>query len=151
MVRRRGKIVLTTGVFDLIHAGHVRMLQEAKRLAGRNGKLVVVVARNDTVVKNKGRKPIFDERIRRFIVENLKPVDRAILGYRPLSFEKILKEIKPDVVVFGYDQREIRKRFEEFCRERGIKVRVVTLRRYRVGDINSTSDVFRRVLELTQG
>ena len=149
--RRRGRIVLTTGVFDIIHPGHVRMLQEAKKLAGRGGKLVVVVARNETVVKNKGREPVFDEKIRRFLVESLKPVDEAILGYRPFSFEKILRRVKPDVVVFGYDQAGIRSRFEEFCRARGIKVRVVTLRRYSLGKINSSSDVFKRVEEVLRG
>ncbi len=143
-------MVITTGVFDIIHAGHVKMLQEAKKLAGRNGKLVVVVARNDTVLKNKGRAPIFDEKIRRFIVESLKPVDKAVLGYRPFSFEKIIRNIKPDIVAFGYDQVEIKKRFEKFCRDKGIKVKIVTLRKYRVGDINSSSDVLRRIMELTR-
>jgi len=149
--KRKGKIVLTTGAFDIIHAGHIKLLKAAKRLAGENGKLVVVVARNETVLKNKGREPIFDEKIRKLLVENLKPVDMAILGYKPFSFEKIMKRVKPDVVVFGYDQWGIRKRFEEFCREHNIDVRIVSMRKYNVGEVNSSSDALRKMLDITRG
>lgn len=145
---RKGKIVLTTGAFDIIHPGHIKMLYEAKRLAGKGGKLVVVVARDETVRKNKGREPVFDEKERRMIVESIKPVDEAILGYRPFSFKKVLERVKPDIVAFGYDQERLMESFRKFCEENNIKkIRIVRLRKYKMGKINSSSDVLRRILE----
>ncbi len=52
---KKRKIVLASGVFDLLHLGHVRFLEAAKSTGGRGAKLVVVVARDDTVEKKKGR------------------------------------------------------------------------------------------------
>ena len=43
------KIVLASGVFDLLHLGHVRFLEEAKKAGGRNAELIVIVARDRTV------------------------------------------------------------------------------------------------------
>jgi len=49
-----GKVVLTTGAFDMLHPGHVKLLEEAKKLAGSDGKLVVLIARDETVRRNGG-------------------------------------------------------------------------------------------------
>ena len=69
--------VMASGVFDILHPGHVMFLREAKKLGDE---LVVVVARDSTVMKFK-HKPIMPENVRRFLVESLKPVDRAVLGH----------------------------------------------------------------------
>jgi FAD synthetase len=55
----RQKVVLTTGAFDILHLGHMLMLRDAKRLGGPRSKLVVVVASDKTVRRNKGRQVIF--------------------------------------------------------------------------------------------
>ena len=73
-------VVLASGVFDLLHLGHVRFLEEAKKLGGENAKLVVVIARDSTVEKTKGRKPVMPETQRRMLGESLKVVDEAVLG-----------------------------------------------------------------------
>ena len=59
--RREKKIVLASGVFDLLHLGHVKFLQEAKKAGGKKAKLIVIVAKDQTVEKIKGRKPIIPE------------------------------------------------------------------------------------------
>ena len=46
---RRRRRVLASGVFDLIHDGHLRFLEEAKKMGGKGAELVVVVARDSTV------------------------------------------------------------------------------------------------------
>lgn len=143
----KSRTVLTTGAFDILHLGHMLMLKDAKKLAGPRGKLVVVVASDKTVRRNKGRSPIFGARERRRMLQFLKPVDEVLIGYDPVSFEKILKKVRPDIVAFGYDQRKIRDQFLRFCRERKIKVRVVTLRKHSVNPVSS-SDVVKRVLRL---
>ena len=143
-----GKIVLTTGAFDMLHPGHVKLLEEAKKLAGSDGKLVVLIARDETVKRNKGRDPIFDEESRRYMVSMLKPVDEVILGYTPPSFEKVIERVKPDIVVFGYDQEKFRKEFERFCKERGIDVDIVVARKYSLGRLNSSTEIIERILKL---
>ena len=143
-----GKIVLTTGAFDMLHPGHIRLLEEAKKLAGSDGKLVVLIARDETVRKNKGRDPIFDEEARRYMVSMLKPVDEVILGYTPFSFEKVIEKVKPDVVVFGYDQEKFRKEFKRFCKEKGIEVEIVTAKKYFLGRLNSSTEIIEKILKL---
>ena len=143
-----GKIVLTTGAFDMLHPGHVKLLEEAKKLAGSEGKLVVLIARDETVRRNKGRDPIFDEESRRYMVSMLKPVDEVILGYTPPSFEKVIERVRPDIVVFGYDQEKFRKEFERFCREKGIDVDIVVARKYSLGRLNSSTEIIERILKL---
>ncbi|MCS6770233.1 MAG: adenylyltransferase/cytidyltransferase family protein [Candidatus Caldarchaeum sp.] len=139
------KVVLTTGAFDILHLGHMKMLNEAKKLGGRRSKLVVLIASDKTVRHNKGRRPVFPASERRKMIQNLKPVDEAIVGYDPLSFEKVLRKVKPDIVAFGYDQSKIKNKFVKYCRQRGLKVKVATLRRYRVNPMSS-SEVIRRIL-----
>ncbi|BAJ51352.1 glycerol-3-phosphate cytidylyltransferase [Candidatus Caldarchaeum subterraneum] len=143
----KSRTVLTTGAFDILHLGHMLMLKDAKKLAGPRGKLVVVVASDKTVRRNKGRAPIFGARERKKMLQFLKPVDEVLIGYDPVSFEKILRKVRPDIVAFGYDQRKIRDQFLRFCRERKVKVRVVTLRKHNVNPVSS-SDVVKRVLSL---
>ena len=143
-----GKVVLTTGAFDMLHPGHVKLLEEAKKLAGPDGKLVVLIARDETVKRNKGRDPIFDEESRRYMVSMLKPVDEVILGYTPPSFEKVIERVKPDIVVFGYDQEKFRKEFERFCKEKGVDVDIVVARKYSLGRLNSSTEIIERILKL---
>ncbi|MEM1946455.1 MAG: adenylyltransferase/cytidyltransferase family protein [Candidatus Caldarchaeum sp.] len=143
MVKTR--VVLTTGAFDILHLGHMKMFSDAKKVGGPRSKLVVLVASDRTVMRNKGRMPVFAATERKKMLEFLKPVDKVIIGYDPLSFEKVLKKVKPDIVAFGYDQKKIKKAFVKFCRERGYKVRVVTLRKHKVNPMSS-SDVLRKVL-----
>lgn len=144
---RREKVILTTGVFDLIHPGHIKLLEWCKKIGGSNSKLVVVVARDETVRNMKRRKPVLTERQRLEVVRSLKPVDVAVLGYKPFSFEKIINRFKPDIVVFGYDQRKIMDAFKRFCNERSVKIKVVKGRKYKTHGINSSSDIIKKILK----
>lgn len=97
--RKQLKVVLTGGVFDILHAGHVYTLTEAKK---HGDFLVVAVARDEQVKKNKQREPVHSEEYRRRMVDFLKPVDAALIGFE--KPEKMLELVKPDVIVYGYDQ-----------------------------------------------
>ena len=77
----RKKTVLATGAFDLLHYGHLAFLEEAKKAGGRNARLIVIVARDKTIEARKGKKPVVPEDQRRALMEALKPVDDAILGF----------------------------------------------------------------------
>jgi FAD synthetase len=142
------KKVLATGVFDLIHPGHILFLEKAKEIGGKNSKLIVVIARDSNVLKFKGVKPIFNEKIRKRIVSSLKPVDIAILGFKKFSIEKIIKKIKPNIIVFGYDQIKIMKEFENICKEKNWNIKIVRLKKFKSGQINSSSQIIKKIIKI---
>ncbi|HZY46345.1 MAG TPA: adenylyltransferase/cytidyltransferase family protein [Candidatus Bathyarchaeia archaeon] len=139
------KTVLATGVFDLLHIGHLRFLEESKRKGGRRAKLVVVVARDETVLHRKGRLPVMPEAQRRELVGALRVVDRAILGRREIDLLGILKEIRPDILSFGYDQNQIRLSVVDLIRREGLPVRVIRIGRFGPESLNSSSTLKKRV------
>ncbi len=132
---------MATGVFDLLHPGHLYFLREARKLGDE---LWVVVARDSTARKFK-HEPIMPERSRLEMVEALKPVDRALLGHEGNIYE-ILGEIRPDVVALGFDQVHNEQRIVEECRTRGLSTRVVRLPRFE-GDLDGTRKIVRKVAE----
>ena len=114
--------VMAVGVFDLLHAGHLHYLEQAKSLGNH---LSVVVAHDDTVRIRK-HEPVTNHDLRRRMVEGLKPVDDAIIGNSPdVSIYDILPKVNPDVIALGYDQEHaedsIRNRLLELGHE-SIKV-----------------------------
>lgn len=98
--RRLFKVVLTGGVFDLIHPGHLHTLEQAKK---EGDVLVVVVAADENVERRKGRPPLHTADERAALVGALKPVDMALVGVS--RWQDTLARVGPDVVVFGYDQK----------------------------------------------
>ena len=139
------KIVLATGVFDLLHLGHLRFLRESKRKGGPESKLVVVVARDKTVRRRKGRGPIYPEDQRRELVSALRVVDQAILGHEEFDLLGILDEVKPDIVCVGYDQEEIGGAVSDLIKKQRLPIRVIRIRRFGPIGFNSSSRVKRRI------
>jgi FAD synthetase len=137
--------VLATGVFDLLHLGHLRFLEESKRKGGPRSRLVVVVARDKTVFRRKGKGPVIPEDQRRELVAALRVVDRAILGREEIDLLGILREVKPDIVCVGYDQDEIRAAVTRLLRKQGLPIRVVRIRRFGPIGLNSSSKLKNRV------
>ena len=137
--------VLATGVFDILHLGHVRFLEESKKAGGRNAKLLVVVARDRTVIGRKGKPPILPEEQRRRIVSSLKPVDQAVLGHEHLDFLGVLNEYRPDIVSFGHDQQDIKKAVEKIIKKERLLIRVVSIRRYGLRGLDSSTKVKKQV------
>ena len=97
------KKVITFGSFDILHKGHEVYLKEAK---GYGDYLIVVVARDENILKFKGCKPKHDEESRLRDVKKLDFVDEAFLGDNK-DILKPIKELKPSVICLGYDQNTI--------------------------------------------
>lgn len=133
--------VMATGVFDILHSGHLRYLEEAKLLGDE---LIVVVATDATVRKQK-HEPITPETMRLELVQALKPVDRALLGKEGDMFE-IVKEVAPDIIVLGYDQAFDEKNLEAELAKRGLKARVVRLSKYGE-DLNGTRKIIKKIID----
>ncbi len=141
------KTVLATGAFDLLHYGHLRFLEASKRIGGRNSRLVVIVARDSTAKKLKGKKPVMSENERRTLVAGLKPVDEALLGYRKFSIRNVIRRVRPDIITVGYDQDEVRKAVEKVVKENSLKTIVIQIPRFGRLDRYSSSKIKKRVIE----
>ena len=112
--------VMASGVFDILHTGHISYLEQAKALGDE---LYVVVASDNTVRKNK-HEPITPERMRVRIVSALKPVDVAMIGNYSGDMFAILDEIRPDVIVLGFDQKFDENTLSEELKKRGFDIAV---------------------------
>lgn len=143
----RGRIVLAAGVFDLLHYGHLRFLEEAKKAGGAGAKLIVVVARDKTVRERKGVKPVLPEDQRRILVESLKPVDEAVLGFEDFDIRGVLRIVKPSVVAVGYDQDDIYDEVKRFVEEEEPGIRIVRIGRFGDEELGSSTGIKRRVIE----
>ena len=144
--RKKRKIVLASGTFDLLHLGHVKYLEEAKRAGGRNAELIVIVARDSTVEKRRGTKPIVPENQRRALVGSLKVVDDAILGYEDFDIEKVIQKIKPDVVALGYDRSDIEQVVRNYMKEKGLMIKVVKIGKFEEEELNSSSKIKQKII-----
>jgi len=141
------KLVLASGAFDLLHYGHVHYLKNAKKAGGDNARLIVIVARDKTVEKLKGTKPVFPEEQRRALVESLKIVDEAILGYEDLDMLRVIEKVKPDVIALGYDEEKVEKELQKLIAEKNLDVRVVRVTRFGEEDLISSSKIKRKIVE----
>jgi len=138
---------LASGVFDLLHLGHVKFLEEAKKAGGKNAELVVIVARDSTVQDTKGRKPIMPENQRRALVESLRVVDVAVLGLEDFDIGDVIERAKPDVIALGYDQVDMERRVREYVNKHGLGVKVVRLGKFENDELSSSSKIREKIVE----
>lgn len=92
--------VVVFGTFDIVHVGHIRYLEQAKKLGDE---LIVVVSKDSNAKKVKGHETLISEKHRLEVVSALKMVDRAVPGNAKDRFGKVVS-LKPDVIALGYDQ-----------------------------------------------
>ena len=113
----KGKKVLVSGCFDLLHGGHIAFL----KTAATYGDLFVSLGRDENLLLLKGKKPVFSESERLYIVKSIRYVYDAFLasGTGILDFEPDLKRIKPDIFVVNCDGHSADK--ENLCRKLGIE------------------------------
>ena len=141
-------IVLVGGVYDILHLGHLAVLAEAKTYGDL---LVVAVATDVTVETLKGRRPVFPEEDRRALVESLRPVDAAILGYEDVSmgYEQVIDEIKPNIIALGYDQDSVARMVTELVERKKLSIRVVQLSKFDKEKYLSSSAIRQRFFRET--
>lgn len=98
------KKIFVNGTFDLLHRGHLELLNYAKSL----GDLLYVGIDSDLRVKeNKGlNRPIYSLENRIFHLQNLKSVDFVFSFSNDIELENLIKNIKPDIMVVGSDWKD---------------------------------------------
>ena len=96
-------VAVANGAFDLLHVGHVRYLQAAKRLAGEGGLLIVGVNTDASVRASKGPlRPVVPEGERAELVAALACVDLVVM-FDERTAEALLSALRPDLHVKGTD------------------------------------------------
>ncbi len=150
--KKKGKIVLASGVFDLLHLGHVRFLEEAKKAGGPNARLIVIVARDSTVEKKKSRRPIMPENQRCALVASLRVVDEAMLGYKDFDMGKVLSKIKPDIVAVGHDSHlsGLEQAVAEVLKKKGLKIKLVKVGKFSSDELDSSSKIKQKIVQQFQ-
>jgi cytidyltransferase-like protein len=112
------KKVFVSGVFDMLHSGHVAFFMEAATL----GEVYVGLGSDNTVCNLKGRKTIYTNAERLFMVQSIRYVKEAWInsGSGLMDFEKELRELKPDLFFVnedGYTHDKL-----TLCKELGIEL-----------------------------
>jgi len=115
------KIVMVSGCYDLLHAGHVAFF----KTAAEYGKLHVYVGQDQNIKFLKGKAPYFSEEERKYMVGAVRYVEKANIasGSGMLDFEPDMKELKPDIFLVNSDGfTEDKKRV---CEENGVELVVL--------------------------
>jgi len=135
--RRRKTIVFTNGVFDIIHMGHVDYLSKARAL----GDVLIIGLNTDASVRKfKGpKRPINRQSDRAGVLSALEFVD-YIVYFGEETPEKLIRQIKPDVLVKGADYKISEIVGADFVQSYGGQVRRIRLLKGR-----STSDIIAKI------
>ena len=97
------KKVFVNGTFDILHRGHIELLNYEKTL----GDVCVGIDTDECVRGKKGRgRPVHNQEDRKFFLENLKSVDEVVFFSSEPEFEELIKTMQPDVIIVGSDWRE---------------------------------------------
>jgi len=133
------KIVFTNGCFDLLHIGHIRYLQLARRL----GDMLVVGLNSDSSVRKiKGpRRPVIGEQERANIVAALGDVDYVVV-FHETTPRRLIAELRPDILVKGGDYTVETVVGRDIVERYGGKVEIVPY----VGSV-STTQIMQRIAE----
>lgn len=110
--------VLCFGTFDGLHPGHEDYFRQARELGER---VIVIVALDETVQAVKNHNPRLDQDQRQQVVNDHPLVDEALLG-QPGDKYQVIEQVKPNIILLGYDQQAFIDRLETELTERGMKV-----------------------------
>jgi cytidyltransferase-like protein len=121
------KRVMVFGTFDMVHPGHLHLFEKAKE---KGDYLIVVVAKDMNVKKEKGMFPQNNEAKRLKDILKLPIVNQAVLGHDDDRY-KVIRDFKPAIVCLGYDQKETEKNLSEQLGKKGIKVEIFRIDAYK--------------------
>lgn len=121
------KIVYCGGVFDLLHLGHLDVLEKLRKEAGDKGIVVVGVTPDSRVKFRKGEKrPAHDQETRIAVIDALKYVDFSFISpdrsKHPFIGYGVLKDLRPDAFISSDDAWEVDR---EWLKEQGTELRII--------------------------
>lgn len=110
---------ITAGAFDLLHAGHVAMLQEAKTVCDH---LTVAIQIDPSIDRDYKNKPVQSIVERQIQVKAIKYVDEIIVYNRECELEDILRTLPYDIRIIGEEYRDKDFTGKQICKDRFITV-----------------------------
>lgn len=130
------KKILVFGAFDLLHPGHIDFFRQAKELGDH---LTVILGTDKNVTKIKGNKPLQDEQTRLKMVKNAPFVDEALLGKEDWQYQELIREIKPEIICLGYDQKPTEEQLKERLKQHGLEnIQIIRLKPFKKDIFKST-------------
>lgn len=121
------KKVMVFGVFDGLHEGHRAFLAQAKTLSDD---LVIVLASDSIVQAMKGHAPKFTFAQRKIIMETEFPRAEVVAGDSVLGAWSVLRDHTPNIIVLGYDQRELARALQALLPTLRQKLAIMVLQPY---------------------
>src|SRR3989338_5283988 len=115
------KRVLAFGTFDVLHPGHLSYLRQARALGNE---LIVIIARGVNVRKFKHKRTVFDAEQRRALVQELKMVDQAVLGFKDDIYKSVVR-FNPQILAMGYDKKPSTTEVRRELAKRGLCPKIV--------------------------
>jgi cytidyltransferase-like protein len=101
---KEGLRTYSGGSFDVIHRGHLDLLEWCRQIAGKKGEVVIALNTDDFIERFKGKKPIIPYEDRKALLEAFTSlVDRVIENTSGEDSKPAIMEVKPDVIVIGSD------------------------------------------------
>ena len=98
------KKIFVNGTFDVLHRGHLELLNYAKSFGGY---VIVGIDTDDRVKEKKGEsRPVNTAKDRAFMLINLKSVDEVRVFSTDTELENLVKSVKPDIMIVGSDWKD---------------------------------------------
>ena len=140
------KRVLIAGTFDLLHPGHIYLINEAAKM----GTVYVVIATDKNREKYSGEKPVVPEQQRLELIKSIKNVTAARLGRHDNDTLKTVEEINPDIILLGPNQKYDLKTLKNGLVNKGLThIEVKRLETYYDKyELHSSSLIKKKILEL---
>ena len=142
---RQPKKVLVAGTFELIHPGHIALIQEAAEM----GNVIVVIARDSTVKRLRKRPSIISEAQRLEVIRNIKGVSKAVLGNEDANPFLIIEQVNPDIILLGPNQDVDIAKLREWNKQHATNIIVSRMKSvYTHYPLCSTSAIIKRIIEI---
>ncbi len=139
------KKVLIAGTFDILHPGHIFLIEEAAKL----GDVYVIVATDKNRRFYSGEAPIIPEQQRLEVIRSIKNIKDAKLGRHDNDTLKTVESINPDIILLGPDQKFSTEKLQNALKMKGMKdIDVIRLDEYYDKyKLHSSSLIKKKILE----
>jgi glycerol-3-phosphate cytidylyltransferase len=134
--------VYTGGTFDLLHIGHLELLDFCRFFAGVNGEVIVSLNTDEFVEKFKGKKPIMTYTERKRLLLNIKAVDKVVKNIGGEDSKVAIRKVKPNVIVIGMDWIE-----KDYCKQMGFNAKWLNKNKISVVYVPRTTGLSTTVLK----